>query len=228
MPPPRSYKILIRNAIAAAAVGVILGLLLWQWSGPGFEPSQQHSGQDIAAVAQRAVLYEEDPNDPQGKQAVGSVIWRTEAIPSGTGEPPELAVLADIEIPERKLGMTWKLRRVTEDNSSMSHTVEIMFKLPPDFPSGGIYNAAGIWMKQAEEAQGTKLAGLSVKVTTGYFLIGLSGAPADEQHNIQLLKERPWFNIPFVYTKNLRAILAMEKGAPGERAFAQAFAAWEK
>src|SRR5882724_449944 len=94
MPPPRSYKVLIRSAIAAAAVGVILGLLLWQWSGPGFEPSQQHSGQDIAAVAQRAVLYEEDPNDPQGKQAVGSVIWRTEAIPSGTGEPPELAVLA--------------------------------------------------------------------------------------------------------------------------------------
>ena len=84
-------------------------------------------------------------------------------------------------------------------------------------------------MKQgAEETQGTKLAGLSAKVTTGYFLIGLSGAPADKDRNVQLLKERPWFDIPIVYTNNRRAILAMEKGTPGERAFAQAFAAWEK
>jgi hypothetical protein len=103
-----------------------------------------------------------------------------------------------------------------------------MIKLPPDFPSGGILNVPGIWMKQAEQTQGTALAGAAIKVTTGYFLIGLSGAPADRDRNIQLLKERPWFDIPIVYTNNRRAILAMEKGTPGERAFAQAFAAWEK
>src|SRR5690606_4973495 len=28
------------------------------------------------AVAQRVVLYEEEPNDPQGKRFVGSAIWR--------------------------------------------------------------------------------------------------------------------------------------------------------
>jgi hypothetical protein len=83
-------------------------------------------------------------------------------------------------------------------------------------------------MKQAEQTQGTALAGLAVKVTTGYFLIGLSSAPADKERNIQLLKERPWFDIPIVYTNNRRAILAMEKGTPGERAFAEAFAAWDK
>jgi hypothetical protein len=195
---------------------------------PGGKPSQQQSSQDVAAVAQRVVLYEEDPNDPQGKRAVGSAIWRTEAISPGTGKPPELAVRADIEIPERKISMTWTLRRDTDQSRSTSHTIEIMFKLPPDFPSGGIFNVPGIWMKQAEQTQGTALAGLAVKVTTGYFLIGLSAAPADRERNIQLLKERPWFDIPIVYTNNRRAILAMEKGTPGERAFAQAFAAWEK
>jgi hypothetical protein len=65
-------------------------------------------------------------------------------------------------------------------------------------------------------------------VTTGYFLIGLSGAPADKERNIQLLKALSWFEIPIIYTNNLRAILAMEKGDSGERAFAQAFAAWGK
>jgi hypothetical protein len=43
-----------------------------------------------------------------------------------------------------------------------------------------------------------------------------------------MLKERPWFDIPIVYTAGGRAILAIEKGAPGDRAFAEAFAAWEK
>ena len=195
---------------------------------PGGKPSQQQGSQDAATVAQRVVLYEEDPSDPQGKRSVGSVIWRTEAISPGTGKPPELAVRADIEIPERKMSMTWTLRRDTDPSRSTSHTIEIMFKLPPDFPSGAIFNVPGIWMKQAEQTQGTALAGLAVKVTAGYFLIGLSSAPADKERNIQLLKERPWFDIPIVYTNNRRAILAMEKGTPGERAFAEAFAAWEK
>jgi hypothetical protein len=195
---------------------------------PGGKPSTQQAAPDVANVAQRVVLYEEDPNDPSGKRSVGSVIWRTEAMSPGAGKPPELAVRADIEIPERKISMTWKLSRDIDASRTTSHTIEIMIKLPPDFPSGGIQSVPGIWMKQAEQTQGTALSGAAIKVTTGYFLIGLSGAPADRERNIQLLKERPWFDIPIVYTNNRRAILAMEKGTPGERAFAQAFAAWEK
>jgi hypothetical protein len=38
----------------------------------------QPGSQQIAPVAQRVVLYDEDPSAPQGKQYVGSVIWRTE------------------------------------------------------------------------------------------------------------------------------------------------------
>jgi hypothetical protein len=179
-----------------------------------------------AAVAQRVVLYEEDPAEPQGKRFVGSAIWRTETISPGPGRSPELAVRADVEIPERKLAMTWSLRRNTDQGLPASHTVEIMFKLPPDFPAGSISNVPGILMKQTEQSRGVPLAGLAVKVTNGYFLIGLSSADADRERNVQLLKERPWFDIPVVYTNNRRAILALEKGTPGERAFADAFNAW--
>ena len=96
------------------------------------------------------------------------------------------------------------------------------------FAGGGIANVPGILMKQSEQARGTPLAGLAVKVTNGFFLIGLSAVEADMQRNVQLLKDRPWFDIPIVYTNGGRAILAMEKGPPGDRAFAEAFAAWEK
>ena len=179
-----------------------------------------------AAVAQKVVLYDEDPSDPQGKRYVGSALWRTETISPGPGLAPELAIRADIEIPERKLRMTWSLRRNTDKALPASHTIEIMFTLPADFPEGGINNVPGVLMKQNEQARGVPLAGLAVKVTNGYFLVGLSAVDVDVQRNIQLLKERDWFDIPLVYTSGKRAILAMEKGTPGTRAFEEAFRAW--
>jgi hypothetical protein len=177
-------------------------------------------------VAQKVVLYDEDSSDPQGKRYVGSALWRTETVSPGPGLAPELAVRADIEIPERKMRMTWSLRRNTDKALPASHTIEIMFTLPPDFPEGGIANVPGVLMKQNEQARGVPLAGLAVKVTNGYFLIGLSAVEADQQRNLQLLKERDWFDIPVVYTSGKRAILAMEKGTPGTRAFEEAFRAW--
>ena len=37
-----------------------------------------------------------------------------------------------------------------------------------------------------------------------------------------------WFDIAVVYNDNRRAILAMEKGTPGEQAFAEAFKIWKQ
>jgi len=179
-------------------------------------------------VAQRVVLYEEEPNDPQGKRFVGSAIWRTEMVSPAPGMPQELAIRADVEIPERRIAMTWSLRRNTDPNLPASHTVEIMFKLPSDFPAGGVSNVPGILMKQTEQTRGTPLSGLAVKVTNGFFLIGLSAVDADRERNVQLLKERAWFDIPVVYNNNRRAILALEKGTPGEQAFADAFRVWRQ
>ncbi len=127
-----------------------------------------------AAVAQKVVLYDEDPNDPQGKRYVGSALWRTETVSPGPGLAPELAIRADVEIPERRMRMTWSLRRNTDKALPASHTIEIMFTLPADFAEGGIGNVPGVLMKQNEQARGVPLAGLAVKVTNGYFLIGLS------------------------------------------------------
>jgi hypothetical protein len=180
------------------------------------------------AVAQRVALYEEDPNDPQGKSFSGTVIWRTETRPAAPGRPPELVVRADVEVPDRNLSVTWSLRRNTDQSLPASHTIEVMFNQTNESQSGGIQNVPGVLMKQSEQTRGVPLAGLSVKVTPGFFLIGLSALDADMQRNLQLLKERAWFDIPVVYGNNRRAILAVEKGTPGERAFAEAFTAWRQ
>jgi hypothetical protein len=181
---------------------------------------------DGAPVAQKVVLYEEDPNDAAGKRYVGTAVWRLESVPPAAGKPPDLAIRADIEIPEQKISARWSLRRNDDKTLPASHTVEVMFTLPPDFPHKGITNIPGVLMKQSESTRGVPLAGLAVKVTNNFFLIGLSSVEADRARNIQLLKERSWFDIPLVYEDGRRAILAIEKGTPGERAFAKAFEAW--
>lgn len=187
---------------------------------------QPGSSDAVAPVAQRVVLYDEDPNDPKGKQYVGSVVWRTEPVKSNDGKPDDIAVRADIEIPERKFKMTMSFRRNTDTSLPASHTAELTFVLPPDFDNGTVANVPGILMKSNEQARGTPLAGLAVKVTDGFFLIGLSNVEADRARNLQLLKERSWFDVPLVYSNQRRAIIAIEKGAPGERAFNAAFMAW--
>lgn len=185
----------------------------------------QPGSTQIAPVAQRVVLYDEDPASPQGKQYVGSVIWRTEAVKVPAGQPPDIGVRADIDIPERKFKMSLSIRRNTDASLPASHTAELTFVLPPDFGTT-VANVPGVLMKSNEQARGTPLAGLAVKVTDGFFLVGLSNVEADKSRNLQLLKERSWFDIPLVYANQRRSIIAIEKGAPGERAFNEAFTAW--
>ena len=193
----------------------------------GLVPASQAQAPKVSTPGSaQVVLYEEDPANPNGKRFVGSAVWRTETVTPGPGQAPELAIRADMEVPERKLAMTWSLRRNTDTGLPATHTVEIMFKLPADFPAGGISNVPGILMKQGEQTRGVPLAGLAVKITPGFHLIGLSNLDSDKQRNLALLKERGWFDIPLVYNNNRRAILSFEKGSLGERAFKLAFGSW--
>lgn len=187
---------------------------------------QPSSSDQVAPVAQRVVLYDEDPSDPKGKQYVGTVIWRTEQIKASGNQKADIAVRADVEIPDRKFKMTMSFRRNTDTSLPASHTAELTFVLPQDFAGGGVSNVPGILMKSNEQARGAPLAGQSVKVTDGFFLVALSNTDTDRARNMPLLKERSWFDIPLVYANQRRAIIAIEKGAPGERAFNEAFAAW--
>jgi hypothetical protein len=123
--------------------------------------------------------------------------------------------------------MTMSLRPNTDKTLPASHTIEIVFKVPTDFPFGGISNVLGILTKEAEQTRGAPLAISRVKITTGVFLIGLSANEIDIQRNRELLDDRSWFDILIVYDNGRRAILALEKGTPGEEVFKEAFAVWK-
>jgi hypothetical protein len=179
-----------------------------------------------AAAGPRAVLFEEDPANPDGKRYEGTVTWRTEQTTPAGGGAPEPAVRADITVPERPLSMTMMIRRNTDRSLPASHTIDIKFDLPADSTTGGIQDVPGIMLKPGEDARGTRLAGISVNVSQNLFLIGLSAIELDMEHNIRLIKDRSWFDVPIAYKSKVRAVLAVEKGATGEKAIADALARW--
>ena len=125
-----------------------------------FDPAAQPPVAAGAAVAQRVVLYEEDPGDPNGKRSVGSrglahghrlARHRQAARHRGARRHRNSRTRHEHQLDAAP--------RYRSEPLPTSHTIEIMFKLPPDFPSGGISNVPGIWMKQAEQTQGTRSAG---------------------------------------------------------------------
>jgi hypothetical protein len=240
--PPRKWA-----KLAALTVMTLLVLATAGLEGPGIIASLRGGPEGIAEsaasdrnepfgssnpanplVLQRAALYEEDQGDPAGKQYSGTVVWRTDSVSPSPGLTPHIASRADLEIPERHISARWSLRSDDDDALPASHTVELVFKLPPDDPHGGISSVPGLLMKGAESTPGVALAGVVVKAAPNIFLISLSTADADVQRNVQLMKERSWFDIPVAFDDGRRAIIAVEKGPAGERAFSEAFAAWEQ
>ena len=155
-------------------------------------------------------------------------MWRTETMRRASDQSSELTVRADVEIPERKLTLALSLRENFDRGLQASHTVEIWGNPPAASLAGDIAGVPGIVAKESDTALGRPLIGTAVKVLGGHFLIGLSDREANRVHNLQMLKASAWLGIPMVYGNKQRAILVIEKGATGERVFADAFKAWKQ
>ncbi|GBD47191.1 hypothetical protein [Methylopila sp. Yamaguchi] len=192
---------------------------------PAAPPAETQS-QPGPLVAQRAILYEEGSDQQSGEQTEGTVLWRTESVNAGQSQPLETAIRGDIDIPARKIKATITIRRNADATLPASHTIEVQFRLPENFANAGVANVPGILMKADEATRGAPVQGLSVRVTNGFFLIGLSNIENERTLNEQLLRDRGWLDIPILYDNGRRAVLTLEKGTPGTQAFADAFGAW--
>jgi hypothetical protein len=205
---------------------LLAGLLLYAASAaqaqsafPSGNDSKVPSG--TAASREPAVLLDEDPADRKGKKYSGYVVWRIETIQEAA-EKPDVAIRADIDIPERNLKMAISLRRNTDQVPLMRHTLEVTL-------GGVVGKVLGVTMRRSEdeEARSVPLAGAALNVGEGFFWVGVSNSDAVQARNLRLANEVSWFDIPIVYKNNLRAILSIEKGASGREIFEKAFTAWK-
>ncbi|WP_370676727.1 hypothetical protein [Pleomorphomonas sp. PLEO] len=192
---------------------------------PSTPPAAAQSGQTIG-VAQKAILYEEPIPGAPGTKLDGTVLWTFVNEPALPGDKPVPQIRGDVEIPQLGLKMRLSIHKNDDQALPASHIVEFSFDVPPSFAGKFIDAAPGMIAKQTEEARGDTITGAVAKVSDSLFWLALSGLEQDVTRNVQLLKERSWIDIPIRYGSRRRAILTFEKGAPGEKAFADAFAAW--
>jgi hypothetical protein len=209
----RQSQLLLSRRTALVGAGACGAMLL------GAGPDQLRAAPDDLP---RAILYEEDKASPTGQSFTGIAQW-TVANSGASGSP----VRASIAIPDRQLILKWTLQRNDDRSLPASHTIDLVFSATSDSPHGAIKDVPGVLMKADETARAAPFKAIAVKVSAGHFLVGLSNRETDRAINLELLKERDWFDIPMVYEDGGRAILAFEKGEAGKRVLGQVLAAWE-
>jgi hypothetical protein len=174
-----------------------------------------------------AVLINEVRNNPYGERHAGSVCWSLDLI-KAAGQPDKIVVHADIDIPDLAMKVAMDFSQNTDRSAAASHFVTMTFEQPADVAGGEVASVPGMMLKLSERSKGTPFAALATKTAKGSFLVGLSNREEDRRRNLQLLKERSWFDIPMVYASQHRGILAVEKGYRGEQVFREAMARWER
>ena len=192
------------------------------------QPAQQPAARPEVAVAQRAILYEENPPNPQEPTVhAGRVTWRLDAVSSGQGQPLENAVRATVEIPESEMTLNFLLRRNLDPTLPASHTLELSFVTKADDPGRVVRDANVLQFKDEQNSRGTPMAGLAIPVRENMFLIGLSSLQGDIERNTEFLLRRNWMDLPIRLASGKRAILSFEKGRTGEQVMSDAFQQWQ-
>jgi hypothetical protein len=179
------------------------------------------------AVARRAALLVEAPGEQtKVKTFLGTVIWRVENVANGPDEPLRTAVAAEIDVPEEKVQATVTIQKNFDGTLPASHTVKLMFVVPPDSPLGKIKQISALQMRQEDTPTGEPLKGITVPIMENSFLIGLAKGDA-EASNLDLLRSREWLDVPILLANGHIAKLTFEKGPSGQRALDDAMASWQ-
>jgi hypothetical protein len=193
---------------------------------PAPAPKAADSNTSVPVAYRAALLVEAPEEQNKVKTYVGTVIWRLENVSTDSGQPPGTAVRADVDIPDDKLKASLEIQKNTDPSLSASHTITIVFTIASDSPTGGIKQISLPQLRSEDSPNGEALRGSLVPIMDNSFLIGLNRGDA-EAANIELIKQREWFDIPILLANGHVAKLTFEKNASGDRAVQDALASWQ-
>ena len=193
----------------------------------GKRPTQTAMIPPAILLKQRAALLVDAPDEPQKvKTYVGSVVWRSDSVSAGQGQPLSTAVRADIEVPEAKLKVSFVLQKNPEPQLPASHTMELKFVLGPGNVLGGIKQINVPELRKDDEPTGLALAGVPVAITDNSFLVGLARGAAEAQ-NLQRIHERNWFDVSVLLVSGKVGKITFEKGITGGLIIDEAARSWQ-
>lgn len=192
----------------------------------GEQPAGQTQPPAALPVGQKAFFYEERSGQDAGTAEGGGVVWSVVQESPGNDLPPEPAIRAEVTIPERGINLRMIIRRNGDKTLPASHLIEMIFTVPEGFAGGSIDNVSRMTFKDTEQAPGSPLVAIPAKIADNFFIIAMNDAKTAIDTNTALMRRMSWIDIPIAYKTGRRALITLEKGLPGERAFDEVLRSW--
>ncbi len=150
------------------------------------------------AVSPRAAMLVAVAGDPQKPPAIslGSVVWTS--IPAAPGQPATVGVKAEADIPTLEMHAVMTIRKNTDPTLPASHTIDLRMTFADGAEIKGVKDMRVPMMRRDNPPGQDPLAGVRVKISDSYFLVGLWRADADAAHNVDLIASRGWFDFPLL------------------------------
>jgi len=152
-------------------------------------------------------------------------MWRLDTVSGAPGEAVSQAIRGDVDVPEAKMKLSLLIRKNTDPTLSASHTINISFIVGADAPLGGVKAIGPLQLRRPDAQAGEKIVGIPVPISENYFLIGMMRGDR-EARNVALLRSQAIIDLPFQFNDGRIATINMEKGASGDRIFAEAIDSW--
>lgn len=194
---------------------------------PGSGSTSTTAPSQEIAVAQRAILYTEDPNSPQAPRAInGRVFWRLDSESVGQGRPVETIVRATVDIAEIGLSLDFTIRRNTDSAFPASHIIGMRFTSTGDPATEAVREVGVPQLKTEEGERGAPLSAINSALGENLFVAALSNVPVEVERNTDLILNRSWIDVPVRFASGKRGIVTFEKGVSGNQTLADAFGRW--
>lgn len=184
-------------------------------------------GGSEVAVAQRAILYTEVPENPQQPRAIqGRVYWRLDSESAGQGRPVETIVRATVEVPDAAMTLDFTIRRNTESAFPASHIIGLRFGQSGTQVPEVIREVGVPQFKTDEGERGAPLSAINSALGDNLFVVALSNVPVEVERNLELMTGRNWIDVPIRFGSGRRGIMTFEKGISGSQTLTDALQRW--
>jgi hypothetical protein len=156
-------------------------------------------------------------------QFEGQATWSFTPDPASRSTDP--TIRAVINYAGAGLSIDLTIARNRDPQVRSSHTIFVSFD--PQQSLSAIREMSAIEWRERESQTGATMSGMLVPIQDNVFLIGLDPAEASIQRNMELLRTQRWMVFEVRLANGRRGAFLIEKGSSGDKAVADALAAWK-